>query len=52
MFLNLIALAVWILLLALLVVGGVFAVWTGRRRAPDDDRAPVRTPRPRRAGVR
>jgi hypothetical protein len=27
--LNLVALAVWILLLVLLVVGGVFAVWTG-----------------------
>lgn len=27
--LNLIALAVWILLLVLLVVGGAFAVWTG-----------------------
>lgn len=28
-FLNLVALAVWILVLALLVVGGVFAVWQG-----------------------
>ncbi|QSB23598.1 hypothetical protein [Curtobacterium sp. 24E2] len=28
-FLNLIALAVWILLLVLAVVGGVFAVWQG-----------------------
>lgn len=28
-FLNLVALAVWIVLLALLVAGGVFAVWTG-----------------------
>ncbi|MGN8049232.1 hypothetical protein ACTJKO_06040 [Curtobacterium sp. 22159] len=28
-FLNLVALAVWILLLALFVVGGAFAVWTG-----------------------
>ncbi|WP_022905519.1 hypothetical protein [Curtobacterium sp. B18] len=27
--LNLVALAVWILLLALFVVGGAFAVWTG-----------------------
>lgn len=28
-FLNLVALAAWILVLALLVVGGVFAVWQG-----------------------
>ncbi|MDR6169583.1 MULTISPECIES: hypothetical protein [unclassified Curtobacterium] len=28
-FLNLVALAVWILLLVLLVVGGAFAVWSG-----------------------
>lgn len=28
-FLNLIALAVWVLVLALLLVGGAFAVWTG-----------------------
>jgi len=31
-FLNLVALAVWILLVVLFVVGGVFAVWQGATR--------------------